>query len=160
MSDFTDKLNQTFPVRTAGALPSTRTYGMVEEALASDDIEVVKAELVHSRAHYQALEYMLNSEARLIETFLDGLANDPETPKPETTEDVVRILARVYGTVVLEAAYDTAHSTGFFMGVLGMDLQTALQNLYADLDWSDPERELSEAELQALATPPVETDEG
>ncbi|AVR57213.1 hypothetical protein SEA_RONA_52 [Microbacterium phage Rona] len=165
MTDFQTALDEHLPLRTAGALPGTRTFGQVEEALNSADIDEVKAELVHTRAHYQALEYMLNSEERILETILAGIARDAElgeeaeVPAPQTVEEAVRLVVRLYGSVIVESAYDTAHSTGFFMGVLGMDLQTSLQNLFGDLDWSDPERELSEAELQALATPVVDTED-
>lgn len=153
MTDFNTNLDAQLPARTAGSLPSTRTFGMVEDALASENIDEVKAELIHTRAHYQSLEYMLNSEARIIETILkanENAANDPEQPAPETFEETVRLIVRLYSSVITDSAYDTAHSVGFFMGVLGMDLQEALRTLYDDLDHRDPEREVTDADIATL----------
>ncbi|QOP64291.1 hypothetical protein QDW16_gp13 [Microbacterium phage Quenya] len=158
MTDFAARLDEKLPKRTAGALPSTRTFGMVTEALASEDVEQLSHELQHTRAHYQSLEYMLNNEDQIVETIL-GSWDAGAAPEPTTVEEAVRLTARVFATEVLEAAYDTAHNTGFFIAVLGMTVQEALQTLYSDLDFSDPERELSEADLQALATPVVDTDD-
>ncbi|QDH92432.1 hypothetical protein SEA_CELAENA_53 [Microbacterium phage Celaena] len=157
MTDFTARLDEKLPKRTAGALPSTRTFGMVTEALESQDVEVLSHELQHTRAHYQSLEYMLNNEEQLVEV-IKGSWEAGAAPEPTTIEEAIRLTVRAIATEALEAAYDTAHQTGFFIAVLGMNVQEALQTLYSDLDYSDPERELSEAELQALATPVVDTD--
>lgn len=136
--------------RTAGALPSTRTFGMVEDALASDDIEVVKMELQHTRAHYQSLEYQLNAEDQNTELLLEAIGNG-FIPEPESTEDAIRLAARFFHRAVLEAAYDTAHNTGFFVAVLGMSVQDALKQLYVGLDFEDPEREDAvEAAIDAI----------
>ena len=86
MSTITDALNEAEPFRTAGALPSTRTFGMVENALESDDIDVVKAELVHTRAHYQSLEYILNDEENILTSLRTSIA-EGEYPTPTTPDE-------------------------------------------------------------------------
>jgi len=149
MTDFTAALDEKLPIRTAGALPSSRTFGMVTEAIESQDVEQLTHELMHTRAHYQSLEYVLNGEARALEVLKEGIA-DGQVPEPQTVDEALQLAFRFAGTVALEAAYDTAHQTGFFIAVLGMDVQTALQQLYPELDFSDPEREVSDEDLQAL----------
>ncbi|WIC89476.1 hypothetical protein SEA_BAJUNIPER_53 [Microbacterium phage BAjuniper] len=147
MTTFTDALNEKLPTRTAGALPSSRTNGMVTDALASEDVEALSHELIHTRAHYQSLEFMLSDEGRAFEVLKQGIA-DGEVPEPTTVDEAIQLALRFSATVALEAAYDTAHSTGFFIAVLGMDVQGALRQLYPHLDHSDPEREVSDDELQ------------
>lgn len=146
---FQTALDEKLALRTAGALPSSRTFGMVTDAIASGDVEALTMELQHTRAHYQSLEYMLNSEDRAFEVITQGIA-DGEVPAPETVEDAIRLALRFTATVALEAAYDNAHQTGFFIAVLGMDVQTALQQIYGELDFSDPEREVTDEALQAF----------
>ncbi|QDP45072.1 hypothetical protein QDW22_gp54 [Microbacterium Phage DirtyBubble] len=141
MSTFTEKLDAALPLPTAGSLPATRTFGMVEEALASDDIDFVKGELQHSRAHYQSLEYMLNNEAAIVKTIVESFPlGDDIAPTPETVEEAVQLTVRVFATEVLMAAYDSAHQIGLPMAIMGLSVQGALQMLYGDLDFSDPER--------------------
>ena len=140
MSTITDALNEAEPFRTAGALPSTRTFGMVENALESDDIDVVKAELVHTRAHYQSLEYILNDEETILTSLRASIAAG-EYPTPTTPDEALELAARVYSKVIVEVGYDNAHNIGFFVGVLGMSVQDALKQLYTTLDFSDPDAE-------------------
>ena len=85
MSTITDALNEAEPFRTAGALPSTRTFGMVENALESDDIDVVKAELVHTRAHSQSLEYILNAEETILTSLRTSIAEGSTPRRPRRT---------------------------------------------------------------------------
>ena len=148
-ADFDAKLDKVAPKRTAGALPSTRTFSMVADALASEDIDQVKGELQHTRAHYQSLEYMLNHDEQIAKTIIESFS-DPECPVPETVEDAVRLTTRVFASAVLDAAYDNAHAIGFFVQVLGRDVQQALQSLYSELDFSDPEREVSDEAIAAF----------
>ena len=153
MSTITDALNEAEPFRTAGSLPSTRTFWMVTEAIESKDVDHLVGELNHSRAHYQSLEYMLNNEAQIVETILGSFAeSDDVAPTPETIEEAIRLTARVYATEVLMAAYDTAHQLRPPMALMGLNVQEALQMLYDDLDHSDPEREAKslDNELKAL----------
>ncbi|QIN93714.1 hypothetical protein QDW23_gp55 [Microbacterium phage Stromboli] len=141
MSTFTEKLDAALPLPTAGSLPSTRTFSMVESALASSDIDEVKGELQHSRAHYQSLEYMLNNEVAIVKTIVESFPlGDDIAPTPETVEEAVQLTVRVFATEVLMAAYDSAHQIGLPMAIMGLSVQGALQMLYGDLDFSDPER--------------------
>jgi hypothetical protein len=144
--------------RTAGALPSTRTFNMVTDALQSGDVEHLQMELQHTRAHYQSLEYMLNDEGAIL-TAINAEVEAGRVPKPETPEEALQLAVRVYSKVVLDAAYDNAHEVGFFVAVLGMSVQDALQQIYGRLDFSDPERELTDEELAALSGQAVDTEE-
>ncbi|UYL86358.1 hypothetical protein JOVITA_54 [Microbacterium phage Jovita] len=159
-TSFTEALDAALPLPTAGALPSTRTFGMVTEALESDDIDFVKGELQHSRAHYQALEYMLNGETQIIETILESFDMPADVaPTPTTIEEAVRLTVRIFATEVLMAAYDTAHHVGMPMALTGANLQEALQMLFGGLDFSDPERELTEDDIQALLGKPADDED-
>ncbi|UGL61867.1 hypothetical protein SEA_FRANKLIN22_54 [Microbacterium phage Franklin22] len=149
---FQDALDAKLERRTAGALPSSRTFDMVTQALESGDPEVIGMELQHSRAHYQSLEYMLNSEQRILDVINEGIEAG-EVPTPTNVQEALALAVRFINTVALEAAYDTAHGTGFFVAVLGMNVQSALQNLYPELDHSDPEREVSDEALAAFLAP-------
>lgn len=145
MTDNT-KLQDVLPLRTAGALPSSRTEDMLADALASDNIDAVKAQLTHVWAHYQSLEFALNLAAQPA-----GIKAIQDATREEGLEDAdpVAVTARAIATVILEGAYETAHQIGLFLS-LGMSAPDALRTLYADLDFSDPEREVSDAEVQAF----------
>lgn len=145
MSTITDALNEVEPIRTAGALPSSRTNDMVEDALSSDDIDQVKAELTHSRAHYQSLEFLLNDEATILATLQDSIEVG-EYPTPTTPAEALELAVRIYSKVVIEVAYDNAHRIGIFMA-MGMSVQEALQTLYSNLDHTDPERTVTDEAL-------------
>ena len=149
MSTFTEKLDAALPLPTAGSLPSSRTFSMVSDALESSDIDKVKGELQHSRAHYQSLEYMLNNEADIVKTILESFEfGDEVAPTPKTVEEAVRLTVRVFATEVLMAAYDTAHQI-VLPTAMGLDVQQALQMLYGDLDHTDPAR-VTDAESAAF----------
>lgn len=146
------KLSDMLPARTAGALPSSRTQSLLEEALASDNIDDVKAQLVHVWAHYQSLEFMLvgwEANKKTVEAAL-------EDPDVEVDVDPAEIPYRFFATGAIDIAYDNAHSVGFFMGLLGMPVTEALRNIYDHLDFNDPEREAAEA-LKALDFEPEAT---
>ena len=157
MSTFTEKLDAALPLPTAGSLPSSRTFSMVSDALESSDIDEVKGELQHSRAHYQSLEYMLNNEADIVKTILESFElGDEVAPTPKTVEEAVRLTVRVFATEVLMAAYDSAHQIGVPMAMglgvpmaMGLDVQQALQMLYSNLDHTDPAR-VTDAESAAF----------
>lgn len=134
--------------RTAGALPAARTFDMVTEALNSEDIEAVKNELIHSRAHYQALEYALANEQANYDV-LTGAFEDEFIPRPETIEEAIQLTLRFVHKVVLEDAYQAAHQTGFFLA-MGMNVDEERRTMYPDLDFSDPERELSDSAIAAF----------
>lgn len=160
MSTFAADLDAALPRPTAGALPSSRTFGMVTQAIESKDVAELTHELEHTRAHYQSLEYMLNNEDAIVKTILGSFEEAEELPTPTTIEEAVRYTARVFATEVLMAAYDSAHQIGLPMALMGLDVQDALKMLYSDLDFSDPEREVTDDELQAfLATAPTGEDD-
>ncbi|QZE10273.1 hypothetical protein QDW33_gp53 [Microbacterium phage Doobus] len=160
---FTDALEAALPKQTAGSLPSTRTFGMVTEAIESRDVDALIRELEHTRAHYQSLEYMLNSEDQIAETiinsFTDPAARAAGIPEPTTLEEVVRFAVRVYANEVLGVAYDTAHQVGLPMALMGLDVQGALQMIYSDLDYSDPARELTEDDIAELLGKPEDDED-
>ncbi|QJD49871.1 hypothetical protein QDW19_gp56 [Microbacterium phage AvGardian] len=140
MSDFNAALDAALPRPTAGSLPATRTFSMVTQAIESQSIEELTHELEHTRAHYQSLEYMLNNEDAIVATILESFKEAEELPTPTTVEEAVRYTARVFATEVLMAAYDSAHHIGLPMALMGLNVQEALQMIYGDLDFSDPER--------------------
>ena len=137
--------------RTAGALPSSRTFNMVTAALESGSEEHLAMELKHTRAHYESLEYALADEENIVAAIIDAL-KEGDLPQPQNLEETLALTARVYHKVVLDVAYETAHGIGFFMEVLGLNVQEALRVLYADtgLDFSDPEREVTDEKLAAF----------
>lgn len=143
----TRKLSDLIATRTAGALPSSRTFGQTEAALASDNIEEVKAQLSHVWAHYQALEYIVHDRAANAETIRNALAD--ETVENDV-EDLIDLVTGYFATGAIEIAYGTAHSTLPLISILGLDVQAALRELLPQLDYSDPERELSDSDLAAL----------
>ena len=150
MSTITDALNEAEPFRTAGALPSTRTFWMVEDALESDDIDVVKTELVHTRAHYQSLEYILNDEQTIL-TSLRAAIEAGKYPTPTTPDEALELAVRVYSKVIVDGGYDNAHNIGFFIEALGMSVQDALKQRYSNLDFGDPATDRAIAELLGSA---------
>lgn len=152
MSTITAALESVAPRRTAGALPSSRTNDMVETALESDNIEAVKTELTHSRAHYQSLEFLLNDETAILESLRASIAAG-EFPTPTTVDEALELAVRIYANVVIDAAYDNAHEVALPMAVLGLSVQESLQSLYSHLDHSDPERELTAGDLESLLDP-------
>lgn len=135
--------------RTAGALPSSRTFDMVTAALESKDTDQLSAELQHTRAHYESLEYALSDESRIVAAIIDGIEGG-ELPRPQNLEETLTLAARAYHKVILDIAYETAHQVGFFMEAFGMSVQEALRTIYSDLDFSDPEREVQDEDLAAL----------
>lgn len=138
MTEATIKLSELIAPRTAGALPSSRTVSLLDEALASDDIDVVKAQLVHVWAHYQSLEFILNGAAENIETINNARSSD--RVENDVTNDL-ELAAGYFATGAIDVAYENAHSIGFFMQVLGLSPMDALKMIYTTLDYSDPERD-------------------
>ena len=156
MSDFEDGLDAVLPRHTAGSLPSSRTHLNVLDVLKSEDVDGLRAEIMHANAHYQSLEYMLNNEDELLrivlQSFDPGEVSYP-APRPESVEEAVRLTLRVVGNVALVSAYSIAHSAMGVRAISGMDVQRALQMLYSDLDFSDPDNELTDEDLAALLLP-------
>lgn len=143
----TSTLDAALPLRTAGALPSSRTEDMLADALASNDIDAVKAQLVHVWGHYQSLEFALNSLTlpEAAESFREAA-----TEEGLQDEDPITVALRAVAGPILEGAYDTAHAIGFFLS-MGLTAPDALRQLYPDLDHSDPEREVTPEELATFA---------
>lgn len=130
---------------TAGALPSSRTEGMLAQALESDNIDFVKGQLMHAWAHYQSLEFLLNNRAAVSQTLA--------VAKAELVNDVddADLAIGFYATGAIEVAYDTAHNVSNVMAAgLADTVPDALRFLYPTLDHSDPERELSLDDLDRL----------
>ena len=153
MSEFEDGLDAVLPRHTAGSLPSSRTHLNVLDVLASGDVDRLREEVMHANAHYQSLEYMLNNEDELLRIVLQSF--DPSevahpAPEPESVEDAVRLALRVVSNVATISAYSIAHSALGVHSISGMDVQRALQMLYSDLDFSDPDNELTDADLAEL----------
>lgn len=146
---FTEALETAVPFRTAGSLPGPRTFDMVTNALDSEDVQALSLELIHSRAHYQSLEYTLAGVEQNTSIILDGI-REGAYPTPTTTKEAVALAVRVLSFGAIETAYDFAHQVGFFVGGLGMTVQEGLQVIFSDLDHSDPERQLSDDDLTAL----------
>lgn len=131
-------LNTALPFRTAGALPSSRTEGLLADALESDDIDVVKHHLIHTWLHYQSLEFALASEDKNAEAIREFVTNHDIDHKPE-----IEVVTRAYATGILEAAYDVAHETLsdplFLLGIT--TAPQSLRTFYPGLDFTDPESE-------------------
>lgn len=146
-------LDAVLPKHTAGSLPSSRTHLNVLDVLESGDVDRLRTEVLHANAHYQSLEFMLNNEDELLrivlQSFDPGEVSRP-APKPESVEDAVRLTLRVVGSVALSSAYSIAHSAMGVRAISGMDVQRALQMLYSGLDFSDPDNELTDADLEEL----------
>lgn len=121
------------PLRTAGALPSSRTQDMLQAALDEEDIEQVKAQLKHVWGHYQSLEFILNSHELHANALRAVQAQNPDI-------DIATLAARYYASVVLDQAYENAHAT-LFLVQFGITVPQALRAIYKELDYSDPERE-------------------
>jgi len=140
----TTKLSDLIPPRTAGSLPSSRTEGLLAQALESDDIDEVKAQLVHIWGHYQSLEFFLNDRAGIAETIRNAQAADLEQDV-----DPVDLVIGFLSTGGTDMAYDLAHNA--LNGVAaGYTVPEALRVIYSHLDHTDPERELSERDLEAF----------
>lgn len=134
------KLSDLILRRTAGALPSSRTSSILDNTLKSNDIDLVKAQLMHVWAHYQALEFMVHDR--------DTVATIIAKAKLETTEhDVsdIDLILGYYATGAIDVAYDIAHSTSdVIQAGRASTVPEALRFIFSDLDFSDPERELDD----------------
>lgn len=135
------KLSDLIPARTSGALPSSRTERLLTEALESDDINTVKAQLVHVWGHYQALEFFLSGVTANKETLQAAL----DDPALEHDIDPLDLAIGFFATGAVDIAYDAAHQTGMLTSLLGMTVPQALRMMFDYLDHSDPEREEAEA---------------
>jgi len=134
MSKTTTKLSDLVPARTAGQLPSSRTESLLTDALASDDIDTVKANLMHVWGHYQSLEFFINDVEANIKA-LNGALNDPDV---ENDIDPITLAAGFYNTAGIGMAYETAHESGGLGMLLGLTVPESLRLAYSDLDFSDP----------------------
>ena len=135
MSETTTKLSDLVPARTAGELPSSRTYQQQLDAMASDDINSVKAQLAHVWAHYQSLEFLLSGVAHNKETI--SLALNDEDVENDISELDLALGFFAVGAVGI--AYHMAHeSMGIAQLFFGGDVQAALRELYPYLDYTDP----------------------
>lgn len=139
-------LSSLVPKRTAGALPSCRTEGMLANALASDNIDEVKAQLMHVWAHYQSLELLLHN--REYNSGILALAKE-ETPIHDL--DDADLALGFFATGAIEVAYDNAHAvTDILDADLAETVPQALRVIYPDNDYSDPERDLVDNDIEDL----------
>lgn len=146
---FADRLDQLNPARTAGSLPAARTMVQVESALASDNIDAVKAELEHTRAHYNSLEYALFSARAAKQTLLDGIESGLY-PTPSSTAEAIELTLRIVAEDTIEAAYDIAHMAGDAANRAGVPVEDAIRAGFSNLDFSDPDREVTDTDISAF----------
>lgn len=162
MSNETIPLSEMIPLRTAGALPSQRTKdALLTQALESDNIDLVKALMTHVWHHYESLELMLHDRESHKEMFekinagIEAGAYDLDVSRDE-------MFIGYMATGLIENAYTLSHQAGGMADLMGITPQDALPKLaFGNLDFSDPERELTDDELAALSgqVEPVETDD-
>lgn len=152
MSNNNIQLDNIIPLRTAGALPSSRTEDMLETALASDNIDAVKTELEHVWAHYQSLEFMLNATAQ-NSAAIDGSVKEilgDEGYATATPAELIEAATRVVAGPVLENAYLVAHHAGFGARVTDSTISSALRECYPQLDHTDPATQITTEEAEAF----------
>lgn len=156
------KLSSLSPEKTAGQLPSSRTKeACFDKPMASDNIAEVKAALKHIWLHYQALELVVSDRKGTAAVF----ENAQKAVQAGThVQDVTDLeLATGYMAVgVVEGAYHIAHEAGMVATVLNVDVLEALKLIaFNDLDFSDPDFQVTDAELENLlsSTPTETTDE-
>jgi hypothetical protein len=134
------ELDANLPLRTHGALPSSRTESQTEEALASDDIELVKAQLAHVWGHYQSLEFIVNA----VKQNFEGVAGLVDTGfiRADDTKLGAEVALRVLAGKGIEGAYKLAHFSMDLVAV-GASPAEAIRAVYdgAGFDFSDPQRE-------------------
>ncbi|AYN56937.1 hypothetical protein HOU45_gp52 [Microbacterium phage Armstrong] len=137
MNALNPALDAVLPLRTHGALPSSRTEDQTVRALESDNIDEVKAQLAHVWAHYQSLEFIVNAVSKNLEG-IDVAATNGILPYADA-----EVALRVLATEGIEGAYQLAHATMDYIAFLGMTPPDAVRAVYAGagFDFSDPERE-------------------
>lgn len=122
----TTKLSELAPERTTDQLPSTSTESLLIEALASDDIDEVKAELRHVWGHYQSLEYFLSDTANIINAARLMMADSAV----DNDLDPIELVARLSASEVIDQAYENAHSAIGFRNILGLEMPDAVRFIY------------------------------
>lgn len=149
-------LESAVPLNTAGALPSSRTSFMLGDALAEEaPLSLTKNELVHTRAHYDSLELMLNAVAHdpapmydIVEIALENPAENLILTDREKI--IIDVVTRVYAHNILTAAYQAAHETLDDVTDT-VTVHEAMKITYPQLDFSDPTKENSmEAFIQKM----------
>lgn len=112
---FTDLLATKAPSRTAGNQASLRTLqGNLQSALDSDDLTLVKQELLHTWAHFMAYELTLNAIDTVDFTEVTHGVKDmfavliPE--REPTLEEIVLTTLRFVANVGADAAYGNGHA--------------------------------------------------
>lgn len=145
-----DELNTLLPLSTAGALPSSRTEGMLQEALDTDDIQHVKSQLAHIWGHYQSLEFMVNALATDPADVIKA-AHDTGIIETVAEAEAMHAAFRIAAEVFLLQAYQAGHTALDGLSY-GLSVPDSLRNLYPQLDHSDPEREVTDYSIdEALA---------
>lgn len=157
-----EPISESMPERTAGALPSQRTKDtLLTQALESDDIETVKALMVHVWHHYESLELMLHDRAGNRELF-EKLDADVAAGLVDIDVTDRELYIGYMATGLIENAYVVSHQSGSLAAMFGYTPQDALPKFgYPSLDYSDPERELTDDELAKLSgqAEPIEDDD-
>jgi hypothetical protein len=148
------KLSDQIARRTAGSTPSERTKDTIlRRALESDNIKEVKGALLHTWNHYESLELALvnyDDNAGTLNDLREAIKSGEVTDDVDNWDEV--IVGGLLGQAVLEVAYMTAHTAEGMSSLFGGDNTKALEEFgYPHLDYSDPERELSDDELLKLS---------
>lgn len=147
MTDYT-KLSDLSPVRTAGALPSTRTEDVLyTNAMESEDLATVKAILHHVWSHYQALEFLLHGRD-MNQAVLQQAKAGAELDGLDIDRTDSELAVDYFATGAIETAYAVAHMVNDIIEAgLADTAPQALRVVFNDYDYSDPAREVSDAEL-------------
>lgn len=152
----TTSITDVYPVGTAGALPSSRTEALLNDALNSNDINAVKLELIHTWAHYQSLEFVLNAAATDPKVIRDSAMHlifaSGLDLNALTQGDLLDLVTRIYARGVLEKGYKTAHESLSLITSHNVSVSDALRMLYSALNHADPEVELTDEELSRFFT--------
>lgn len=107
-------------------VPSTATEQMLADALASDNIDTVKAHVAHIWAHYQSLEFFLTNTAVNLKALRSAL----EEPRVENDLDPVEFLVNYYAGPAVLLAYEAAHDLDVYVHLMGMNVPDALRTYY------------------------------
>lgn len=131
MTDTQAQIDEAISRIPAYGLPSVHTQEhLLDAALESDDIEVVKAHLQHVWDHYQALEFALASYDFNKGALLDGI--EDHDLQEAWAADPAGVAVQAIGTNIILATYEAAHSAETFAQMLGINPTDMLRDVYAE----------------------------
>lgn len=147
------KMSEQLSTRTAGSLPSQRTKeSCLIAPLASDDIDEVKSALLHIWLHYEALELAVSDRKSNYEVLTETHEAIAAGVIEDDVDDWDKVVTDGFLDGLVESAYTTAHAAPQMAQLFGVDITSSLQAFgFNHLDYSDPERELSDDELLKLS---------